>query len=167
MDSSRTMYCSETRRPSLPGMRYMRTRKITWRMTRCYYPCRMHSHSILDHCTILEMLDVFSLCVIAPQSVLPTNSSPVGPPTMASSLPFTAPDMPSHGNGQFTDMERISARGDGGHFRICPSQAKVLREETCVKRKSTSLCLLSILAFERIAGLGQTLLLGDMLTLTV
>jgi hypothetical protein len=38
----------------------------------------------------------------------------------------------------------------------CPSQAKpkfYLREDTCAKRKSTSLCLLAILAFERIAGL--------------
>jgi len=34
-----------------------------------------------------------------------------------------------------------------------PSQAKALRAETCVKRKSTSLRLLAIPAFDRIAEL--------------
>jgi len=38
-------------------------RKISWRMTSCYYPCWNHSHSTRAHYTLRDMLDVFSLCV--------------------------------------------------------------------------------------------------------
>jgi len=87
-------------------MRYIRMRKITWRMTRCYYPSRMHSHSTPAHCTVLEMLYVFSLCIIAEQSVIPTSSSPVAPPppSVAISRPFTAPDMHTPWRGSIPDL---------------------------------------------------------------
>jgi hypothetical protein len=43
-------------------MRQMRMRKISWRMTCCYYPTWWQSHSARPHYTLLEKLDVFSLC---------------------------------------------------------------------------------------------------------
>jgi hypothetical protein len=85
-------YSPQTWRLSLIGMRQMRLRKITWRMTRCYYPSWKHSHNALAHCTLLEMLDVFSLCVVAEQSVAHTSTSPVVPTIAAA--PRTAQDMP-------------------------------------------------------------------------
>jgi hypothetical protein len=54
----------------------MRMRKISWRMTSCYYPSCKHSHSALVHYTLLEMVDVFRLCVAVEHSVAPTNSGP-------------------------------------------------------------------------------------------
>ena len=57
-------------------MRQMRTPRVSRRMTSCYYPSCMLSHSALDNYTLLEMLDVFSLCVTAELSIVPTNSSP-------------------------------------------------------------------------------------------
>ena len=43
-------------------MRQIRMRKISWRMTCCYYPTWWQSHSARPHYTLLEKLDVFSLC---------------------------------------------------------------------------------------------------------
>jgi hypothetical protein len=54
----------------------MRTRMISWRMTSFYYPSCKHLHTALANYTHLEMLDVFSLCVVTELSVAPTNSSP-------------------------------------------------------------------------------------------
>ena len=45
--------------------------------------------SALAHYALLEMVDIFNLCIVAEQYVAPTNSSPVIPPT-ASSPPHRA-----------------------------------------------------------------------------
>jgi hypothetical protein len=50
-------------------------RYLSWRMTSCYYHTSKHSHSALAHCTLLEMLDVFSLHVAAEMSIASNNSS--------------------------------------------------------------------------------------------
>jgi len=64
----------------------MNERKISWWITSCYYPCWKHTHSEPAHYTLLEMLDVFSTCLVLEQSVAPTNSSPLVP-LVVSSLP--------------------------------------------------------------------------------
>jgi hypothetical protein len=38
--------------------------KVSWRMTRCYYPSWKHSHSAFASYTLLEILGVFSLCAV-------------------------------------------------------------------------------------------------------
>jgi hypothetical protein len=99
------VYCSHTRRWFLLGMRQMRMRKISYRMTSCYYASWKHSHSALAYCTLLEMLDAFSLYsyVTAEQSVAPTDSSPVvthigsSPPHRARHVPHPRPRESSRG----------------------------------------------------------------------
>jgi hypothetical protein len=84
-------YCPQTRRWSLLGMRQMRTREILRWMTSWYYPSWKHPNSALAHHTIVEMFDVFSLCVLTEQSaVAPTNIVQQSPAD-----PRTAPDTPS------------------------------------------------------------------------
>jgi len=56
--------------------------RCSWRMKSCYYRSRKHSHTVLSHCTPLEMLDVFRLCVVAEMSVAPASSSPLVPGTV-------------------------------------------------------------------------------------
>jgi hypothetical protein len=46
----------------------------------CYYLSWKHSHSAFMHYTLLNMLDVFSLCVVTELSLASSNSSPF-PPT--------------------------------------------------------------------------------------
>jgi hypothetical protein len=48
--------------------------KISWRMTSCFYPASVHSHSALSCCTLLEMLCAFGLCVLVKQPVAATSS---------------------------------------------------------------------------------------------
>jgi hypothetical protein len=64
----------------------MGMRNISWRMTTSYYP----SWKLRTHNPLLETLDVFSMSAAAEESVAPTNSSQVFPPTASS--PRTAPD---------------------------------------------------------------------------
>jgi len=45
----------------------MNERKISWWITTCYYPCWKHTHSEPAHYTQLEMLDVFSTCLVLEQ----------------------------------------------------------------------------------------------------
>ena len=47
----------------------MRMRKISWRMTLCYYLSREQSYSALVHYALLEFLDVFSLCDLIEESI--------------------------------------------------------------------------------------------------
>jgi hypothetical protein len=68
-----------TRRWFLLIMGQMRMRKISWRMTSCYYASWKHSKRALAHYMLFEMLDVFSLCVVAQLSVAPANGSPLLP----------------------------------------------------------------------------------------
>jgi hypothetical protein len=44
-------------------------RKDSWRVTRCYYLSLEQSYSVLAHCTLLEMLDVFSLYDLLEESI--------------------------------------------------------------------------------------------------
>ena len=67
----------------------MRMRKIWWRMKSCCYPCWKHLHDALAQYTLLEMLDVFSMCVVVELSVAPANRGRVFP-TKVSSLPHCA-----------------------------------------------------------------------------
>ena len=46
--------------------------------------------SVLAHYALLEMLDVFNLCIVAQRTVAPTNSSPVIPPRASSPPPHRA-----------------------------------------------------------------------------
>jgi hypothetical protein len=55
-------------------------------------PILKAQHNAFAHNTLLEMLDVFSLCVAVQMSVDPAQSTPVVP--SAASRPRTAPDMP-------------------------------------------------------------------------
>jgi hypothetical protein len=76
-------YCTQTSRWSQLQMRWMRMREIPWWITSSYYLSWKHSHNAPAHYTPLEMLDVFSLCVVVEeQSVAPTNSSPAVPRTV-------------------------------------------------------------------------------------
>jgi len=50
--------------------------KISRRMTSCYYPSHKHSHSALAHWTVLEMFDVFSVCIVAELYVASANILP-------------------------------------------------------------------------------------------
>ena len=58
-------------------------RKISWRMTSSYYlDCKHPPHAIAQR-TLLEIIDVFSLCVTVQLTVTPINTSPVAPPPPA------------------------------------------------------------------------------------
>ena len=50
-------------------IRYVRNRKVSWRMTWCYSLSREQSYSALAHCTLLEVPDVFSLCDLLEESI--------------------------------------------------------------------------------------------------
>ena len=65
--SNKCVCCPQTKRWSLLGMRYMRMRKISWRLKSWNYPCWKHSDSSLAHCTIREILYVISLYTVAEQ----------------------------------------------------------------------------------------------------
>ena len=52
---------------------------ISRQMSGCYHPCWKHSHSAPPHYMLLEILHVFSLCVLAELSVAALNSSRVVP----------------------------------------------------------------------------------------
>ena len=45
--------------------------KIPWPMTICCYPSWQHPHSALSQYTLLELLDVLSLCVVSEISDAP------------------------------------------------------------------------------------------------
>jgi len=60
-------------------------------MTSSYYLSRKHSNSPLARYVLLEMLDVFSLFVVAEQSVTLTNCSVVLPWTASSPPHCTRP----------------------------------------------------------------------------
>lgn len=73
---------TQHRRRSLTEMRQMHMRKILWQMTNGLYPSLKHSfqqYKVHNHCTLLEILVVFSLCAAAAVSVTPTNSAPAAP----------------------------------------------------------------------------------------
>ena len=44
-------------------------RKVSWRMTWCYYLSLEQLYIALAHYTLLEMLDVFSLCDLLEKSI--------------------------------------------------------------------------------------------------
>jgi hypothetical protein len=69
-----SVYCPQTRRWSLTGMRQIRMRKISWCKTSYCYPSWKHSQGALAHCTPLEMPDVSSPCAVEEHSLslLPT-----------------------------------------------------------------------------------------------
>jgi len=60
-------------------MRKMCMLKTSWWTMSCCYPLWKHKHSALAFCTLLEMLDVFSLCVAEELSVAPNNCIPLFP----------------------------------------------------------------------------------------
>jgi hypothetical protein len=64
----------------------MRMRKISWGLTSCNYLSWKHSHSALAKYTLLEVLDVFSLCAVIVLPVALTNSSPRVPSIVSSLL---------------------------------------------------------------------------------
>ena len=67
-------------------------------MTTSYYSTCKYPLSALARYTLLEVLNVFSLCSNG-MSVVPTNGSPLVPPTFNKPPPRTAPDMStSHGS---------------------------------------------------------------------
>jgi hypothetical protein len=67
-------------------MWWTRMREVLWGRTSTYYPLLKVPHTALAHYILLEVFDVWSLCVLLKLSVAPTNSRPVVPRT-ASSLP--------------------------------------------------------------------------------
>ena len=67
---------------SLTEMWQMCMYKILWQMTNGMYPSLKRSlqqYTVHNHCMLLEMLDVFSLCAAAAVSVTPNNSPPAAP----------------------------------------------------------------------------------------
>jgi hypothetical protein len=68
-------------------------RKISLRITICYYPSWKHSHNALAYYTPLEMFDVFSQFELAEMSVAPTISIPLVP--AKNNAPRSAPDTPT------------------------------------------------------------------------
>jgi len=79
---------------SLLGIRQMRMRNISWRMTSCYYPS--WKHSLSAHVTIgyLKRL-MFSAYGVVERSVAPTNSCPIDP--QQSAAPATRQTRPPAG----------------------------------------------------------------------
>ena len=71
-----------TRSGSHLAVRYMCMRKISWRMTSCYYQSWQHSDSTVAHYTSHEALDVFSLCSSRTVCRPPTSSSSVVHPVV-------------------------------------------------------------------------------------
>jgi hypothetical protein len=57
----------------------------------CYYPSWKHSRSALHHWILLEMLDVFSFCILVEESVALTSSNAL--------VARTAPDTPNVSRG--------------------------------------------------------------------
>jgi len=86
-------YSPQTRRWSLIEMRQMRMRKISWLMTRCYYPSRKHSRRHLL-CTRYRNAWCI-LCAVVEQPVAPTNSRPLVPTTASSPPQRTRPSPPT------------------------------------------------------------------------
>jgi len=69
-------------------------------MTRCNDRSWARSENAFAHYKLLEMLDVFSLCVQLEQSANPTYSSPVVPsPPLIPNLSRTAPDTSTTSRG--------------------------------------------------------------------
>jgi hypothetical protein len=74
---------TEHRQWSLTEMRQMHMCKILWWTTNGLYPSLKHpfqQYKVHNHCALLEMLVVFSLCAAAAVYVTPKNNSPPAAP---------------------------------------------------------------------------------------
>jgi hypothetical protein len=88
--------------------------QISSQITSCYYLSCKHSHIAVANYKLLEMLDVFSLCVAVEMSVGPTNSSPQSP------LKPNPPDFTREANrpAEFISWSASCTNGVGRHMNF-------------------------------------------------